>query len=68
MLKVDGVAPTAQNIVAGKYPMKRPLFLIIPAKPKAGVKKFVNFALSRQGQQFIKSLGVVPLSDIKTKP
>ena len=65
MLKVNGVAPTYKNIIKNRYEMKRPLFLIIPRKPKEDVRKFVDFALSREGQQFIRSQGVVSLLDIK---
>jgi len=65
MLKVNGVAPAMRNIVSGKYPLKRPLFILTASNPKPSVKKFVDFVLSRAGQQFIRSQGVVTLSDIK---
>ncbi len=65
MLKVNGVTPTKQNIVNGRYPMKRPLFLVIPKDPKPEVKAFIDFTLSKSGQQFIDSLGVVSLTSIK---
>lgn len=65
MLKVNGVFPTKMNIINKKYTLKRPLFILIPNKPKPEVKKFVDFVLSKDGQQFIGSLGVVSLTDIK---
>ncbi len=65
MLSVNGVPPTTQNIIQGKYPMRRPLFLLLPKDPKPETRKFVDFVLSRDGQQFLRSLNVVSLQDVK---
>jgi len=65
MLKVDDVYPDKKNIVSGKYPLKRPLFLLTSKDPKPAVKKFIDFALSRQGQELISSYGAVSLMDVK---
>lgn len=65
MLKVGGVSPTYNNIAGGRYQMKRPLFILMPRSPKPAVKRFVDYVLSREGQQFIKSQGVVPLMELK---
>lgn len=61
MLKVSGVTPTFRNIAKGSYPLKRPLFLLVPRNAKPAVKQFVDFTLSAEGQRFIRSLNVVPL-------
>jgi phosphate transport system substrate-binding protein len=65
MLKVEGVQPTGKNIIQGKYPMKRPLFLLLPKDPKPETRKFVDFVLSREGQQYLRLLNVVSLLDVK---
>ena len=65
MLKVDGISPTKGNIIKNRYKLRRPLFLVVPKNPKPTVKKFLDFALSREGQQFISSSGVVSLRDVK---
>jgi len=65
MLKVEGVHPSQKNIISGHYRLKRPLFILAPRNPKPEVKKFIEFVLSRDGQQFIKTLGVAALSDIR---
>lgn len=65
MFKVSGSSPTGKNIVNGTYPLKRPLFILLPAKPNPQAKKFVDFVLGREGQQFISSQGMVSLRDIK---
>jgi phosphate transport system substrate-binding protein len=64
MLKVDGVAPTATNIVGGRYALKRPLYILISTHPTPEVRRFVDFVLSKAGQQFIRSQGVAPLRDL----
>jgi phosphate transport system substrate-binding protein len=64
MLKVNGVGPTAKNIVVGKYALKRPLYILISTHPRPEVRRFVDFVLSKAGQQFIRSQGVVSLRDL----
>lgn len=65
MLKVSGIAPTVRNIIGNTYPLKRPLFLLLPRDPKPQVNKFVEFALSADGQRFIRSRNIVSLRDVK---
>lgn len=65
MLKVNGVSPEKKNITNNKYPLKRPLFLLVPRSARPEVKKFIDFVLSDKGQKFISSQGVVSLNDIK---
>lgn len=65
MLSLNGVSPTKENIINRKYDLIRPLFILVPEEPKQEVKKFVDFILSKEGQQIISSLGAISLSDIK---
>ena len=65
MLKVNRVPPTTKNIIEGRYPFRRPLFILLPKNPKPEVKKFLEFVLSAEGQRFIRSRNVVALHDIK---
>ncbi len=65
LLKVNGVAPTNKAIIQNRYPLKRPLYLLVPASSGPEVKRFVDFVLSREGQQFLKSQNVISLRDIK---
>ena len=65
ILKVNGIAPTNKAIINNRYPLKRPLFILMPKNPKPEVKKFVDFTLSKAGQQFIKSLNVISIQDVK---
>jgi phosphate transport system substrate-binding protein len=66
MLKVDGVAPTKENIISGKYPFKRKLYLVVNRldyPPKT--REFIEFAVSGEGQKFIGNLGIPSLAEMK---
>ena len=65
MLKIDGISPTVGNIVQKRYPLKRPLYILLPKQPKPAARQFVDFVLSRDGQQYLRSLNVVSLLDVK---
>jgi len=59
--KSEYVAPTVQNVINGKYPISRPLFLYTNSVPQGLVKKFVDFALSQEGQDLVLKTDFVPL-------
>jgi phosphate transport system substrate-binding protein len=65
ILRLNGISPTKKNIIKNKYKLRRLLFLVVPKNPEIKVKKFIDFALSKEGQQFISSSGVVSLRDVK---
>ena len=54
-------APTIENVVNGKYPISRPLFLYSNGEPKDLVKKFVDFTLSKEGQEIVLKTDFVPV-------
>lgn len=59
--KGEYVDPSIDNVVNGKYPISRPLFLYTNGEPKGLVKKFVDFALSEEGQKIILATDFVPV-------
>lgn len=65
MLNLDGISPTKENIIKNKYPFRRPLFILIHKNHKPEIKRFIDFILSKEGQQIISSQGAVSLLDIK---
>jgi len=65
MLKVNGVAPTKENILSGKYPYRRPLFLVVKRQARPETRKFVEFVLGKPGQALISSYGMPALADVK---
>ena len=53
LLDIDGVAPTAANIVSGKYKIGRPLLIVYPndqTKLRPAIKAFLEWVRSPEGQ------------------
>lgn len=59
--KVAYAAPTIENVVSGGYPISRPLFFYTNGVPQGLVKKFVDFALSKEGQEIVLATDFVPV-------
>nr|WP_320132843.1 substrate-binding domain-containing protein [uncultured Holophaga sp.] len=60
------VEPTPDSVSSGAYPFARFLYVYINKNPKAGVepmlRDFLAYALSDEGQQYVKSAGQAPLN------
>jgi len=54
-------APTIENVINGKYPISRPLFLYTDGTPEGPVKDFIDFALSKEGQDIVLATDFVPI-------
>lgn len=57
----DEVAPTADNIKSGKYPLSRDLYFYLRNKPSGEAKAFIDYALSAEGQQIVTKVGYFPV-------
>jgi phosphate transport system substrate-binding protein len=55
------VLPTIENVVSGKYPISRPLFLYTNGESSGLVKKFLDFCLSKEGQEIVLKTDFVPV-------
>lgn len=53
--------PTIENVLNGKYPISRPLFIYTNGEPQGLVKKFVDFILSKEGQDIVLKTDFVPI-------
>lgn len=62
---LDGVKPSRQTILSGKYPISRPLFMFTNGYPTLGsmAHKFVTFYLTEEGQEVVEDKGFVPVTD-----
>jgi phosphate transport system substrate-binding protein len=60
--QLAGIAPTYDNIKAGKYQMYRPLYITYnPGSEKiAEVKKFISFTHSAKGRKIMRDNGTLP--------
>ena len=56
----DALKPTGLTVATEEYPLSRRLYLYAPSTPhNAFTQKFVEFALSRQGQEVVAANGFV---------
>jgi phosphate transport system substrate-binding protein len=56
--------PTVDNVISGKYPISRPMYLYTNGEPNGLVQRFVDFALSKQGQEIVVKTDFVPVNPI----
>jgi len=59
--KSEYVEPGMENVISGKYPISRPLFLYTNGAPGGLVKKFDDFCLSKNGQEIVIKTDFVPI-------
>lgn len=59
--KSEYEAPTIENVVNGKYPISRPLLVYTNGQPQGPVKKFIDFCLSKEGQDIVLATDFVPV-------
>ena len=65
ILKLEDKEPSYENIKRGEYLLYRPLYLVTkgPKNTSPKVKKFISFALGREGRAIIRKTGTVPYAD-----
>jgi phosphate transport system substrate-binding protein len=60
--KSEYVEPLVDNVLTGKYPISRPLYLCENGEPAGNIKKFIDFAVSKEGQEIVLKTDFVPVS------
>lgn len=60
-LKVDGVEPTAENIISGAYIIQRPLLLVGSGEPTKQQQAFLDVVLGEEGQKTVEKMGFIPV-------
>jgi phosphate transport system substrate-binding protein len=53
LVKVNGIEPSAENIISGRYIIARPLLLVTRGLPQGKTERFIDFMLSREGQAIV---------------
>jgi len=54
--------PSISNIISDKYPISRPLYIYTKSQPEGKIKDFIDFALSKRGQEIVKETDFVPVN------
>lgn len=57
----EELAPNAENVKSGKYPLARDLFFYTRNKPSGDSKAFIDFCLSKEGQEIVTKVGYYPI-------
>ena len=60
--KSEYETPTIENVINGKYPISRPLFLYTNGTPEGTIKEFIDFTLSKEGQDIVLATDFVPIN------
>ena len=60
-LNLDGVVASDENILNGQYKLVRPFLFVTNGPPSGEAKDFIDFVLSKPGQELIKKQGLIPI-------
>ena len=61
LLAWNGVRPDLEALASGKYPLAKPLFLVIRRSPPPAVRGFVEYLASPAAREILTSLGAQAL-------
>ena len=59
--KSEYINSTLDNVLSGKYPISRPLFLYTNGEPQGLIRKFIDYTLSKEGQDIVVKTDFVPV-------
>ena len=58
----DYFYPNSDNVITGKYPISRPLYLYTNGQPQGVVEEFIDYALSDEGQKIVAETDFIPIN------
>jgi phosphate transport system substrate-binding protein len=56
-----GIAPTAETIKDGSYPLTRYLYMYLRSRPTGEIKNYIDWTLSPEGQAVVTQVGYFPV-------
>lgn len=59
-LQLNGVAPSAEALAQGRYPLQKTLYLVVTPAVSPAVRRFLDFVASPKGRALLRSAGVMP--------
>jgi len=67
-LRIDGVEPSSENIVTGRYPFWSYEHMYTKGEPQGAVKAFLDYMLSEEVQSgLVKDFGFIPITAMKVE-
>lgn len=64
-VSINGIAPTLPNLITQRYRFTRPFLLLMQQEPTGACKIFIEYTLSREGQEILKGDGLIPVTEIQ---
>ncbi len=61
-LAIDGVIPSENSVKDKSYKISRKLYMYTNGSPKGEIKSFIDFILSKEGQEIVKQVGYLPIN------
>jgi len=58
-IKIDGVTPSSATVKGGTYPISRALYMYTKGSPSGLAKDFIDFILSKEGQNIVEEKGFI---------
>jgi len=65
VLAYNGVKPSVAALVAGSYPLYKPLYLVTTPKTPAAAQRFAEFVRSATGSKILAKAGNMVVNDKK---
>ncbi|MGB9975520.1 phosphate ABC transporter substrate-binding protein [Thermovenabulum sp.] len=65
VVKLNGVEPSKENIVEGKYPVWSYEYMYTKGEAAGAVKTFIDYMLGDEVKPIIEKLGYIPIGDMK---
>ncbi len=65
-LYLDGIEPTQENVVSGRYMISRTLWMVTKGEPDADEQAFLDFVLGAEGQKIVEKVGYIPVESLQT--
>lgn len=56
-LALDGIEPSPENVMSGRYPMVKEFNFVLPKEPGLAVQEFLKFVRSPQGRKVLEQNG-----------
>lgn len=63
-VSINGVEPTLANLMTRKYRFSRPFLLLLCEEPHGEMKTFIDYVLSKKGQDILENSGLIPAAEI----
>lgn len=59
-MKAKAITPSEESVLDKSYPIARELYLYVPEKVSGASDQFVEYVLSKKGQEIVKESGYIP--------